>query len=424
LSELGVEAIYLTPIFSSPSAHKYNPTDYYQIDPHFGDLKTFKELVKKCHENEIKVVLDGVFDHCGHDFWAFQDVVEKGSKSKYVDWFNIYSFPIKTRPKPTYETWGKDIWWMPRLMTENPELRKYLLEVAVYCIKEAGIDGWRLDVASELGHDFLREFRKDVKKANPDAIIVGEISHLASSWLEGDQCDSVMNYYFRQAVINFFVKGTINAEEFDARLAKLRMMYKEPVNHVLYNLIGSGETVRFLSLCGDKIEKMMLAVIFQMTYPGMPTIYYGDEIGMTGKKNYLDGRRAMNWEEPSNKKRELFELYKKLIALRKNNSALKIGEFFTHFIDQKNNVYSYVRSSESQEILIVLNNSAKTRKATIPSPRNWKGTVVDLLEGGEYEIVKGKICVPLIAYSGLILNIYKDKVNVKRLREVICNDLL
>jgi len=287
-------------------------------------------------------------------------------------------------------------------MTENPELRKYLLEVAVYWIKEAGIDGWRLDVASELGHEFLRELRKAVKRANPDAIIIGEIPHFASSWLEGDQCDSVMNYLFRLATVDFFAKGTINAGEFDARLAKLRMMYKEPVNHVLYNLLGSHDTVRFLLLCGNKIEKMMLAVIFQMTYPGMPAIYYGDERGMVGGAD-PDNRRTMDWGELEGQRKKLFELYKKLVALRKNHPALKIGEFFTQFVDQKNNVYSYLRRSESQEILIVLNNSEKTQKIAIPSPRNWKGTVIDLLEGKKYEIVKGKIHASLRPYSGLIL---------------------
>lgn len=402
LSKLGVESIYLTPIFSSPSTHKYDITDYYQIDPHFGDLETFKELVKKCHENNIKVILDGVFDHCGHDFWAFQDVVKKGPKSKYVNWFNIYSFPIKTRPQPTYETWGKDIWWMPRLMTENPELREYLLKVAVYWIQEAGIDGWRLDVASELGHDFLREFRKAVKGANPDAIIIGEIPHFASAWLEGDQCDSVMNYHFRQAVIDFFVKGTINAEEFDARLAKIRMTYKEPVNHVLYNLVGSHDTARFLSLCTNKIERMMLPLIFQFTYPGMPAIYYGDERGMTGGSD-PDCRRTMDWGELKGQKFRLFELYRELIALKKEHMALKTGDFRTQFVDPKNNLYSYLRWSESQEILIVLNNSAKTRRVAIPTPKGWRGTVIDLLEGGKNEIIKGKIRASLRPYSGLIL---------------------
>lgn len=402
LSELGVDAVYLTPIFSSPSTHKYDTTDYYRIDPHFGDLETFKGLVERCHEEGIKVVLDGVFDHCGHDFWAFQDVIKKGAKSKYVDWFNIYSFPVKARPRPTYETWGRDIWWMPRLMTENPDVRKYLLDVAVYWIREAGIDGWRLDVAGELGHEFLRELRKAVKRAKPDAIIIGEVSHFASEWLQGDQCDSVMNYPFRLAVVDFFAKGSIDAEEFDARLAKLRMMYKEPANRVLYNLIGSHDTVRFLSLCANKIERMMLALIFQFTYPGMPAIYYGDERGTTGGPD-PDCRRCMDWGELEGQRKELFELYKKLIELRKNNPALKTGEFFTHLIDPKNNLYSYLRRSESQEILIVLNNSAKTQRVAVPSPRNWRGMVIDLLEGGKYRIIGGKIHASMEPYSGLIL---------------------
>ena len=139
-----------------------------------------------------------------------------------------------------------------------------------------------------------------------------------------------------------------------------------------------------------------------MTYLGIPAIYYGDERGMVGG-NDPDNRRAMVWGKFDGQKKELFELYKKLIALRKTHPALKIGEFFTHLIDPKNNVYSYLRRSESQEILIVLNNSAKTRKVAVPSPRNWRGAVIDLLEGGKYQIIRGKIHVSLRPYSGLIL---------------------
>lgn len=403
LSELGVDAIYLTPIFSSPSSHKYDPTDYYQIDPHFGDLETFKELVHRCHENKIKVILDGVFDHCGYNFFAFQDVVKKGPKSEYVDWFNIYSFPVKTRPKPTYETWGKDLWWMPRLMTENPGLRKYLLEAAVYWTKEAEIDGWRLDVASEMDHDFWREFRKAVKKANPDAIIIGEVPHHASPWLEGDQLDSVMNYHFRLLMIDFFAKGTIGVEEFDAGLAKLRMMYKQPVNEVIYNLLGSHDTARFLTLCGNKTEKMMLAVIFQMTYPGMPAIYYGDEVGMSGS-NYLEARKAMVWDK-ANQNQELFELYKKLIAIRKNHSALARGEFTTTLVDPETNVYSYVRSHEDERIFIGLNNSPHKQIVSLPTPGMKSGMIlINLLNGERFKVTKGAIHVTLRAYSGAIFS--------------------
>lgn len=402
LSELGIEAIYLNPIFSSPSPHKYDTTDYYQIDSNFGDLKTFDKLIERSHELGIKIILDGVFNHCGYNFWAFQDVVKKGPKSKYVDWFNIYSFPIRTTPKPSYETWGEGIWQMPRLMTHNPEVKKYLLDVAVYWVKQ-GVDGWRLDCAGEVDHAFWREFRKAVKEANPEAILIGEVSHHASPWLQGDQFDSVMNYHFRQAVIDFFAKSTIDAEEFDARLAKLRMMYKEPVNHVLYNLIGSHDTVRFLSLCGNKIEKMMLAIIFQFTYPGMPVIYYGDEIGMIGEKNHLDSRRAMNWEKPLREKKELFELYKKLIALRKNYPALKIGEFLTHSVDPKRNIYSYIRRWRDEEVLVVLNNSANLQSVTIPTPKNWSNMLIsDILSGKECRVADEKIRLSLKPYSGTI----------------------
>jgi len=400
LVELGVDAIYLTPIFKSPSNHKYDTTDYYQIDPHFGDVKDIKKLVRECHKNNIKIILDGVFGHCGVNFFAFQDVLRKGPKSKFVDWFYIRSFPIKKRPRPTYESCL--IWWLPRLNTENPEVKKYIFDVVSYWMKNAKIDGWRLDVADEICHGFWREFRKLVKKINREALIMGEIWYIASPWLRGDEFDSVMNYPFRQLVIDSFAKHEIDAREFDEGLAWIRKAYKKEVKHVLYNLIGSHDTPRFLTLCRGNIRKMMLAVIFQFTYPGMPAIYYGDERGMTGGPD-PDCRRCMDWGELEGRRKELFELYKKLIALRKTHPALKTGEFFTHFVGKKSNVYSYLRRSESQEILVVLNNSAKAHAAAIPAPKGWKGVVTDLLGGEEYGIVRGKIHMSLRPYSGLIL---------------------
>lgn len=402
LAELGVDAIYITPIFCSPSNHKYDTTDYFQIDPHFGDTKMLEKLVRECHKKSIKIILDGVFGHCGNGFWAFQDVLKKGLKSKFADWFYIYSFPIKKRPKPTYEACG--IWWLPRLRTENPEVKKYIFSVATYWMENAKIDGWRLDVANEIGHEFWKEFRKLIKKVNPETIILGEIWHIASPWLQGDEFDSVVNYPFRQLVVDFFAKNRINVKEFDEGLAWIRKAYGKEVSHVLYNLIGSHDTPRFLTLCRGDVRKMILAVIFQMTYLGTPAIYYGDEKGMVGGAD-PDNRRAMDWGELEGLRKELFELYKKLIMLRKNNPALKTGEFFTHLIDSKNNLYSYLRRSESQEILIVLNNSAKTRMVAIPTPKGWKGTVIDLLEGGKNEIIEGKIRASLRPYSGLILKV-------------------
>jgi len=400
LAELGIDAIYLTPIFKAPSNHKYDVADYFQIDPHFGTLETLKELVNEAHRRNIKLILDGVFGHCGKDFFAFQDVLQSGPKSRFVDWFYIRSFPIKIYPKPTYEACF--VWWLPRLRTENPEVKKYLFDVVSFWMDEAGIDGWRLDVADEIGHEFWKEFRKLVKGKNPEAIIIGEIWYIATPWLQGDEFDSVMNYPFRQLVVDFFAHNKINVEQFNDGLEWIRKSYPPEVNHYLFNLIGSHDTPRFLTLCRRDIRKMMLAVTFQFTYPGMPVIYYGDERGMTGGAD-PDCRRCMDWGELSNDKKELFELYKKLIALRKNHKALKEGEIFVHFYDNKNNVYSYLRKYNNEEILIILHNSARTHKVHIPCPENWNEKAIDLLSHTRYIINEENFNLTLKPYAALIL---------------------
>lgn len=408
LSNLGINAIYLTPIFSSPSPHKYDTTDYYKIDPHFGDLATFKQLVQKCHEKGIRIVLDGVFDHCGFEFWAFQDVVEKGPKSRYTGWFRIHSFPIRTQPLPTYETWGKNVWSMPRLVTSNPDVRKYLIDVAVYWIKEADIDGWRLDTATEIDHDFWRDFRKAVKAAKPEALIMGEVPHDASPWLEGDQLDSVMDYPFRDIVVDFFAKGRITSEEFDCRLARLRMQYRQQVNEVLYNLLGSHDTVRFLTLCKNTVEKMICALVFQMTYLGMPAIYYGDEIGMSSAGVWEDWRRGMIWDT-AKQNQKLLDFYKKLISIRKRHPALTRGDFTTLHADSKTNTYAYLRHYEDERILVALNNSHQTQNITIKNEKiGFAPEIVltDLLSEDKHKLTDGKIRLSLKPYIGVILPEY------------------
>ncbi|WP_278279603.1 glycoside hydrolase family 13 protein [Clostridium sp. DMHC 10] len=205
LEDLGINLIYLTPVFLSSTNHKYNTKDYYKIDDTFGDVDKAKELVQKCHERNIKIIFDAVFNHCGHDFFAFQDVIKNGERSKYKDWFFINEYPVNIK-KVNYITFANEIFAMPKLNTENEEVKKYLLEVAEYWIKEVNIDGWRLDVCDEVDHSFWREFRKTVKKANPDAIIVGEIQHEACSWLKGEQLDSIMNYPFKNLSVDFLLR--------------------------------------------------------------------------------------------------------------------------------------------------------------------------------------------------------------------------
>ena len=159
LTELGINGIYFTPIFKAKSNHKYDTIDYMEIDPQFGDKETFKKLVQECHERGIKVMLDAVFNHSGYYFEPFQDLLKNGESSRYKDWFHVRSYPITTEPLPTYDTFAFEA-SMPKLNTENPEVKEYLLEVGKYWVKEFDIDGWRLDVANEIDHQFLERFQK------------------------------------------------------------------------------------------------------------------------------------------------------------------------------------------------------------------------------------------------------------------------
>ena len=211
---MGIDLIYLTPIFKSTSNHKYNTADYYDIDPHFGTVELVKELVDKCHERGIRIVFDAVFNHSGSDFFAFEDLLKNQENSKYKDWFFPDEYPVSL-DKINYYTFANNVKHMPKLNTSNPEVKDYLLKVGEYWVKEIGIDGWRLDVCDEVDHEFWRAFRKRIKEVNKDAVIVGEIQHEAVSFLNGDELDSIMNYPFKGALVDFFARRSINEKEFD-----------------------------------------------------------------------------------------------------------------------------------------------------------------------------------------------------------------
>lgn len=371
LEDLGVNLLYLTPIFLSSTNHKYNTRDYFAIDPTFGDVDKAKELVSKCHERGIRIVFDAVFNHSGDDFFAFEDVVKNGEKSKYKDWFYIKSFPVD-KEKVNYLTFANNIMSMPKLNTNNPEVVEYLLKVAEYWIKEVGIDGWRLDVGDEVDHAFWREFRKTVKKANPEALIIGEIMHEASAWLRGDQLDSIMNYPFKHLSIEFFAKRMIGAEEFESALTNNRVVYMKKINGNMFNLIDSHDTARFLTEAEEKVERLKLAAAFQYTYIGMPYIYYGDELGMVGG-NDPDCRRCMIWEEEK-QDQDLFNFYKTLNRIRKENKSLVSGDFKTLY--KEDNVIAFKRAYENEEIVVMLNNSENTYDLNLDS---LNGKYIDLL---------------------------------------------
>ena len=352
LKDLGINLIYLTPIFESNTAHKYNVTDYYAIDSEFGDIETIKELVNKAHEKGIRIVLDAVFNHSGTDFFAFKDVLENQENSKYVDWYFIDKFPVTTENK-SYYTFGTDHRNMPKLNTSNEEVREYLLKVSEYWIKEVGIDGWRLDVCDEVDHDFWRAFRKRVKKANKDAVIIGEIMHEANSFLKGEQLDSIMNYPFKLAMVDFFAKNSISVEEFNSVLGLNRVMYMDSITKQMWNLIGSHDTPRFFTECSEDIKRMKLAIAFQFMYVGVPYIYYGDEVGLTGSNDPYS-RKCMVWEDELQNK-EILEFYKEMITFRKNNKALIYGDFKVLYC--KDNVLVFERNYNDERITVAFNNN-------------------------------------------------------------------
>ncbi|WP_294130320.1 glycoside hydrolase family 13 protein [uncultured Clostridium sp.] len=352
LEELGVNLIYLTPIFKSDTNHKYNTEDYFNIDPQFGTLEEAKELVEKAHNLGIKIVFDAVFNHSGSDFFAFKDLIENQQESQYKEWYFIDSWPVK-KAKNKYYTFANGCDNMPKLNTNNKEVREYLLKVGEFWIKEIGIDGWRLDVCDEVGHEFWREFRKRVKEAKSDAIIIGEIMHEANSFLKGDQLDGIMNYPFKNAIIDFFAKGIINGREFLDIMAENRVLYMDSITKQMWNLIGSHDTKRIYNECHGNVNRMKLAIAYQFLYIGVPYIYYGDEIGLDGGDD-PENRKCMIWDKEK-QNRELFDFYKNMINIRKNNKVFTFGNFKEVYCE--NNIIAFKRVLEKEEVLCVFNNS-------------------------------------------------------------------
>ena len=363
LEELGINALYLNPIFKSPSNHKYNITDYYEVDPNFGNKDSLKRLVKELHQRQIRIILDGVFNHCGNTFWAFQDVIEKGAKSKYKDWFIIKSYPIVKYPEPNYRCWmGCSL--MPEFNTDNPEVREYLLKVVKYWIKEANIDGWRLDTVEYMDPSFVKQIREAAKEIKKDAYVMGEVMGVATSWFKSKSLDAVMNYKLRDLLIDFFIKKVINAVQFNQQLYSFRQTYSDLINPFMFNLLDSHDVPRFLTLCGGNVKKMKLAAVFLMTYIGAPVIYYGDEVGMMGGED-PDCRRTMIWNK-NQQNIDLLNFYKKIIKLRRESLALRRGNFKCLY--QQGGLYCFSRQLNEEKIVVALNNSDKNEEIKISLP--------------------------------------------------------
>ena len=368
IQELGATCIYMNPIFAAGEYHKYDLLDYHHIDPCFGTDEDFRQLVNDCHARGMRVIIDGVFNHVGWNFFAFDDVVRNGENSKYKNWFYHLQFPVE-RPEdpetyPTYECFGYER-MMPKTNTCNPEVQEYFCEVGRYWVREFDIDGWRLDVASEINDGFWRAFRQAVKEEKPECILIGEVWETAQHWLNGDIFDSTMNYDFRKHCRRFFAEQSIDAAEFDARVTNMRMRYKLPVLYAQLNLLDSHDVSRFYSLCEKDLARMQLAVLFQMTFTGIPSVFYGDERGIYGLQE-AEYRHEMTWsQEPP----ALADFYKKAMHLRTEHPALCRGSYHTIKAEKKNGLYGYERTDGKEKITVFLNNQSAA--ADIP-PINGK----------------------------------------------------
>jgi cyclomaltodextrinase / maltogenic alpha-amylase / neopullulanase len=398
LEDLGVNAIYFNPVFKSKPNHKYHTTDYYKIDPHFGDEKVFRTLLDEAHRRGIKIIIDGVFNHTGPDFWAFEDIIENEEQSNYLHWYNVYDFPVRVQQPPNYEAWWglRDL---PKLMAMHPDVKQYLFDVTKYWT-EFGIDGWRLDVPNEIPHEFWIEWRPVVREANPEAFIVGELWEDASPWLQGDQFDATMNYRFRNAAIDYFIDRSISVKEFNERLYSVFDDYAPQVNLINQNLVGSHDTERYLTRANNNTDAVKITAIMMMTHVGAPMIYYGDEIGMEGEDD-PDCRRTMIWDEDE-WNHELREHFKTLIQIRHENPALRRGSFRTKVADNRRNMFAFERRYHDNYVIVALNNSPTVQDVRIINVEN--GVYIDILNNREYTATGGRLNVEDIpAYRGAIV---------------------
>ncbi len=400
IASLGVNALYLTPVFKSASNHRYHTYDYLAVDPLLGGDAALRELLDRAHDRGMRVILDGVFNHTGRGFWPFHHVLETGAGSPYRNWFHFdqagldHHKPIDAYPMgrlragmPMDEPWpgtpetdaasatvrlGYDAWWgipaLPKLNTDEPAVREYLFGVAEHWLR-FGIDGWRLDVPAEIDdRPFWREFRQRCRAINPEAYLVGEIWHVAPDWLSGDRFDALMNYPLAEAIIGFVAGAALNepllrshheyaritrldGPAFAAQLGELLGAYAPETTAVQLNLLGSHDTPRVLSLLGGDIEAMELAVLLQGTLPGAPCVYYGDEVGLTGGKD-PESRKAFPWDA-ARWESDLLDATRRTFALRRAEPALRSDDMT--FLGSAGRALAFERRSGATRFAVALN---------------------------------------------------------------------
>ncbi|MGF1570701.1 MAG: glycoside hydrolase family 13 protein [Nodosilinea sp.] len=373
LVELGITAIYFTPIFQSASNHRYHTHDYYRVDPLLGGNPAFFDLLNAAHERSLKVVLDGVFNHCSRGFFFFNDILENGPNSPWLEWFGIESWPLAAYDgslPANYTSWvGNRA--LPQFNHDHPAVREYLMRVGEYWVQQ-GIDGWRLDVPFEIkAEGFWQEFRDRIKRINPDAYIVGEVWLDATQWLDGTQFDGVMNYPFTGPTLAFtaadrvrmdlverphyYPYPALDAPGYADKIQHLLQLYPWEIQLTQLNLLSSHDVARIYSVVSEDLASVVLATLLLLTFPGAPSLYYGDEVGLLGEMD-PDCRRTFPPEADWH--RELLQIHKDLIALRHRHPALRTGTYTVLYAQAE--AYALARTLGNDQVIVALNVGAST----------------------------------------------------------------
>ena len=398
IESLGVNILYLNPIFLSGSTHKYDSWDHFKVDPTLGGDDGLRDLISNCHDRNIKVILDCSLNHVHPRHFAFQDIVKNGENSEYKNWFTIFDYPVRLIHRPhlyanTYKVgWDGNeeeykrylektfdetkvpvevrdddgpivepsykAWWgvpdMPKVNFESKEARQWALDVTKHWIENIDIDGWRMDVAKELDFSFWKEFRDIAHKANKDTLLISEIFGDTSQWLQGDRFDGTMNYSFREAMTDYFATKRINNKEFADSLANLYSMYSFEALSSCQNLLSSHDVKRFLNRCGNEEDGILGAIFLQATFPGIAGIYYGDEIGLGGADDPFN-REPFPWHSEESWNSTILDYTKKLMNIKKSSSIFKYGRF--ELLDDNEQFVAFRRILKDESMLCIINRS-------------------------------------------------------------------
>lgn len=352
LKDTGITALYLTPIFSSESNHKYNVKDYLKVDPQFGDRGKLLKLLTSAHARGMKMIVDCVFNHCDRQHEYFKDVEKNGRSSEYYDWFLIDGdYPDYDKGNYACFAYCK---YMPKWNTNNPEVRKYLTDIALEYLR-MGFDGLRLDVADEISREMLRKLRREVKEKYPQALIIGEIWHDSEHWLKGDQLDGVMNYKLQKILVDYFGQAHIKAEAAANRMNALLAANTDQANAMALNFLDSHDTPRFFKTAGGNLDKLLCALCATFMFPGMPCIFYGTEIPLDGGGD-PDCRKPFDWTF-KNQMPEYAASFKAVVGLKKQRALSGVRAEIT----AEDGVLKIIRTAEGENVTAYFNTSGSAK---------------------------------------------------------------